>query len=65
MQLRKAVVTNGNYQITHLNGQKTNVTPQLAQHALNIHNGLKTADQKQKLADAIHASHDSMKKALS
>lgn len=65
MQLRKAIVTNGNYQITHLNGQKTNVTPQLAQHALNIHNGLKTADQKQKLADAIHASHDSMKKALS
>ena len=65
MQLRKAIATNGKYQITHLNGQKTNVTPQLAQHALNIHNSLKTAEQKQKLADAIHASHDSMKKALS
>jgi hypothetical protein len=65
MQLRKVVSTNGTKHIMHKNGQKSKLSPQMAQHALNIHNKMKTADQKQDFEDKLDKSHDSMKAALS
>ena len=64
MQLRKVVSTHGALQVKHLDGKSTKMTPQLAQHALNKHNVMKTADEKQDYEQKLHKSHDSMKSAL-
>ena len=64
MQLRKVVSTHGALQVKHLDGKSTKMTPQLAQHALNKHNAMKTADEKQDYEQKLHKSHDSMKSAL-
>lgn len=64
MQLRKVVSTHGALPVKHLDGKSTKLTPQLAQHALNKHNAMKTADQKQDFEQKLHKSHDSMRAAL-
>ena len=64
MQLRKVVSTHGALQVKHLDGKSTKMTPQLAQHALNKHNVMKTAAEKQDYEQKLHKSHDSMKSAL-
>lgn len=65
MQLRKVVSTHGALPVKHLDGKSTKMTPQLAQHALNKHNAMKTAAEKQDFEHKLHKSHDSMKTALS
>lgn len=64
MQLRKVVSTHGARPVKHLDGKSTKMTPQLAQHALNKHNAMKTAAEKQDFEQKLHKSHDSMKSAL-
>ena len=64
MQLRKVVSTHGALPVKHLDGKSTKITPQLAQHALNKHNAMKTAAEKQDFEHKLHKSHDSMKTAL-
>ena len=64
MQLRKVVSTHGALPVKHLDGKSTKMTPQLAQHALNKHNAMKTAAEKQDFEQKLHKSHDSMKSAL-
>jgi len=64
MQLRKVVSTHGALPVKHLDGKSTKITPQLAQHALNKHAAMKTADDKQDFEQKLHKSHDSMKSAL-
>jgi len=64
MQLRKVVSTHGALPVKHLDGKSTKMTPQLAQHALNKHNAMKTAAEKQDFEHKLHKSHDSMKTAL-
>ena len=65
MQLRKVVSTHGALPVKHLDGMSTKISPQLARHALNTHNAMKTADEKQDYEQKLHKSHDSMKSALS
>ena len=64
MQLRKVVSTHGALPVKHLDGKSTKMTPQLAQHALNKHNAMKTAAEKQEFEHKLHKSHDSMRAAL-
>ena len=64
MQLRKVVSTHGALPVKHLDGMSTKISPQLAQHALNKHNVMKTAAEKQDYEQKLHKSHDSMKSAL-
>jgi hypothetical protein len=64
MQLRKVVSTHGALPVKHLDGKSTKLTPQLAQHALNKHNAMKTAAEKQDFEQKLHKSHDSMRSAL-
>lgn len=64
MQLRKVVSLKGNHQVTFRNGMKLHISPNLASKAIQHHDSLKTADQKQEFSNKLHHSPAEFHRAL-
>ena len=64
VQLKKIVIANGKVPFIHKNGEKTNMNSMMAQHGINLHNKMKTSDEKEKFMNKIHDSHAGIKAAL-
>lgn len=65
MQLRKVVSSRGIHPVTHVSGEKSEVTVKDAHKALAHHDSLKTSADKDSFAKRLHRSASSMKDAMS
>lgn len=65
MQMRKVISLRGNHKITHVSGEKSDVTPAQAHKALAHHDNLKTSAEKDAYAKRLHRSAASMHDAMS
>ena len=65
MQMRKVISLRGQHKVTHVSGEKSDVTPAQAHKALAHHDNLKTSAEKDAYAKRLHRSAESMHNALS
>ena len=65
MQLRKVVSSRGIHPVTHVSGEKSEVTVKDAHKALAHHDSLKTSAEKNTFAKRLHRSATSMHDAMS
>lgn len=63
MQLRKVISTRGQHKVTHVSGEKTDLTPAHAHKMLAHHDNLKTSQEKHAYAARLHKSASSMRDA--
>jgi hypothetical protein len=63
MQLRKVISTRGQHKVTHVSGEKTDVSPAHAHKMLAHHDNLKTSQEKHSYAARLHKSAASMRDA--
>ena len=64
MQLRKVISTRGNHKVTHVSGEKSEVSPAHAHKMLAHHDNLKTSSEKDAYSKRLHRSASSMKDAM-
>lgn len=64
MQLRKVISTRGQHKVTHVSGEKSDVSPAHAHKMLAHHDNLKTSSEKDSYAKRLHRSPSSMKDAM-
>jgi hypothetical protein len=65
MQMRKVISLRGQHKVTHVSGEKSDVTPIQAHKAIAHHDNLKTSAEKDSYAKRLHRSAESMHNALS
>ena len=65
MQMRKVISLRGQHKVTHVSGEKSDVSPTQAHKAIAHHDNLKTSAEKDTYAKRLHRSASSMHDALS
>jgi len=64
MQMRKVISLRGQHKVTHVSGEKSDVTPTQAHKAIAHHDNLKTSAEKDAYAKRLHRSASSMNDTL-
>jgi hypothetical protein len=64
MQMRKVISLRGQHKVTHVSGEKSDVTPTQAHKAIAHHDNLKTSAEKDAYAKRLHRSSSSMNDTL-
>ena len=65
MQMRKVISLRGQHKVTHVSGEKSDVSPSQAHKAIAHHDNLKTSAEKDSYAKRLHRSASSMHDAMS
>lgn len=65
MQMRKVISLRGQHKVTHVSGEKSDVSPTQAHKAIAHHDNLKTSAEKDAYAKRLHRSASSMNDAMS